>query len=342
MPVIALTLILAQLILLPSVVSAFPGIWGTARVTTQPATNITPYSATLNASITWAQIVQNNSAGNIRPVSDTEDFKIATFDAPTAKGYFRYGTSSAALTSSTPQINVPWGTPAFAQDIVSLYPCNTYYAQAVLIVSQIPTDFTPSTPNYLIALFSANGKEGLAGLGAGLNQLVVNRLSNISPENQTIVGNIISFTTPGCVYNTPSHNASGSGLSGGTVGLSNITVQTASLSATKVAPGEKVDIMATVANSGTVNGDTRVTLYINGYEVESKGLTVNSGQSTPVHFFVSQNKPGTYDVQVGGVSAGSFTVDMFNNNDILIYGIIALLTISIAGTLLMLTRKRSA
>jgi hypothetical protein len=44
---------------------------------------------------------------------------------------------------------------------------------------------------------------------------------------------------------------------------------------------------------------------------------------------------------VGGVSAGSFTVDTFNNNDILIYAVIALFTLGIAGALFMLTRKRS-
>jgi hypothetical protein len=45
---------------------------------------------------------------------------------------------------------------------------------------------------------------------------------------------------------------------------------------------------------------------------------------------------------VSGVSAGNFTVDLFTNNDILIYGVIALLTLGIAGVLYMVTRKRAA
>ena len=150
----------------------------------------------------------------------------------------------------------------------------------------------------------------------------------------------MSFTTPGCVPNTPSHNAGGVGPGGPGVGLSNISVHTAAISSTKVAPGEKVDITATVANNGTANGESKITLYINGEQVESKGVTVASGQSTPIHFYVSENEPGNYSVHVGGVSAGSFTVDAFANNDILIYGIIALFTIGIAGTIYLLARKR--
>jgi hypothetical protein len=67
-----------------------------------------------------------------------------------------------------------------------------------------------------------------------------------------------------------------------------------------------------------------------------------SGQTAPLHFYLSRNEPGTYSVTVGGVSAGSFTVDTFANNDFLIYGIIALFTIGIAAIIYMVTRKRTA
>ena len=124
--------------------------------------------------------------------------------------------------------------------------------------------------------------------------------------------------------------------------MANIMVQSAAISTPKVAPGEKVDITASVANRGSSNGDARVTLYVNGQEVESQGITLSSGQTAPLHFYVSRNEPGTYSVYVGGVSAGSFTVDVFTNNDILIYGAIALLTLGIAGVLFMITRRRTA
>ena len=124
--------------------------------------------------------------------------------------------------------------------------------------------------------------------------------------------------------------------------MANIIVQSAAISTPKVAPGEKVDITASVANRGDSNGDTKVTLYVNGQEVESQGITLSSGQTAPLHFYVSRNEPGTYSVYVGGVSAGNFTVDLFTNNDLLIYGAIALLTLGIAGALYLVTRKRAA
>jgi uncharacterized membrane protein len=124
--------------------------------------------------------------------------------------------------------------------------------------------------------------------------------------------------------------------------MANIIVQSAAVATPKVAPGEKVDITASVANRGGSNGDAKVTLYVNGQEVESQGIALSGGQTAPLHFYVSRNEPGTYSVYVGGVSAGNFTVDMFTNNDILIYGMIALLTLGIAGILYLVTRKRAA
>jgi uncharacterized membrane protein len=124
--------------------------------------------------------------------------------------------------------------------------------------------------------------------------------------------------------------------------MSNIVVQSAAIATPKATPGEKVDVTASVTNKGSSNGDAKVTLYVNGQEVESQGITLSSGQTAPLHFYLSRNEPGTYSVTVSGVSAGSFTVDTFANNDALIYGIIALLTLGIAGILYLVTRKRTA
>lgn len=126
------------------------------------------------------------------------------------------------------------------------------------------------------------------------------------------------------------------------VEMSNIVVQSATVSIPTVSPGQSVDVSAAVTNKGTASGDAKISLYINGEEVESKGVAVAGGQTTPVNFQVSRNEPGTYTVQVGNVPAGSFTVDAFANNDILIYGIIALFALGIAGTLFFILRRRTA
>jgi len=131
-----------------------------------------------------------------------------------------------------------------------------------------------------------------------------------------------SFTVnanPSLLTGTQSHGGGGSGGSGGgsgpgnqgmtPVSMPNIVVQSATVSATKVAPGETVTITANLANKGTVNATSAVKVYINGQEEAVQGVTVNSGSNRPVSFTLSRNEPGTYTVYVGGTQAGSFTVE---------------------------------
>lgn len=101
------------------------------------------------------------------------------------------------------------------------------------------------------------------------------------------------------------------------VSLSNISVKSASLSASQVAPGERVIVTANVANTGTGNGTSLIHIYVNGQEDASRGITVNSGGTSTITFDVARNQPGTYTVYVGGVNAGSFTVDQFTPDTML-------------------------
>ena len=101
------------------------------------------------------------------------------------------------------------------------------------------------------------------------------------------------------------------------VSLSNITIKSASLSATKVTPGTPVTVTANVANTGTGNGTSVVKVYINGAEEAQQGVTVLSGSTSQVNFDITRSEPGTYTVYVGGTQAGSFTVDQFTPDTIL-------------------------
>ena len=126
------------------------------------------------------------------------------------------------------------------------------------------------------------------------------------------------------------------------VQLSNIQVQSASLSAAKVAPGTPVTITASLANRGTVNGTTAIKVYINGEEETSKGVTVNSGSDLPLSFTISRSQPGNYAVYVGGVSAGSFTVDEMADSNIILFISGALILIALVmGALLLLKRRQT-
>ncbi|MFA5079562.1 MAG: CARDB domain-containing protein, partial [Dehalococcoidia bacterium] len=126
------------------------------------------------------------------------------------------------------------------------------------------------------------------------------------------------------------------------VNLSNIVVQSASLSSSKAEPGASVTVSAVVANKGTVNGSTRITVYVNGEKDQSYGVSVNSGKSTRLQFAISREMPGTYSVYVNGVSAGSFSVsDNLGNNIVLMLSSLCLLTALFLGILMTLRRRQN-
>jgi hypothetical protein len=128
----------------------------------------------------------------------------------------------------------------------------------------------------------------------------------------------------------------------GPMNLANLQVQSASISSSKVEPGIPVTIIASVVNKGTGNGTANIRVYVNGQEEVSKGVAVSSGSIVIVTFTVSRNEPGTYSVYVGGVSAGSFTVDEMANPNIILYISIALIFIAlVVGMAIMLRRKQT-
>jgi len=252
---------------------------------------------------------------------------------PCALVSFKYGEKSGEYTfESTPQLKCDNGT--FTASIGNLKPCTTYY-----VIAKVTRPEVNGLPSV--------GNSGTHGAGFGIySQTAAQILSFI--EQCTVYGSEVSFRT-GCPF-----MGQGTGGSGGTTGgitgansnpvtnLSNIVVQSATVANTKVSPGESVDIAASIINKGGSNGTSKVTLYVNGQVADSKGVTLSGGQSTTMHFSVSRNDPGNYTVIVNGVPAGSFTVDLFTNNDALIYGMIALFTIGIIGILYLVIKRRTA
>ncbi len=122
--------------------------------------------------------------------------------------------------------------------------------------------------------------------------------------------------------------------------LPSISVQSALLSAAKVAPGVSVTVTAHVTNTGAVKGSTRLTLYVNGQEESSQGVTVSSGSNMPVTFTLTRNDPGIYSVYVSGVSAGSFTVDQFADPNLILYISGALILLAFVIGAIYVTRRR--
>jgi hypothetical protein len=312
---------------------------GLPVVTTLPATNVARDLATLNATAQMPIPVKSNDGGSLVYVQYT----------PYARGYFQYGTASGVYTSITPNITMNYQDfVAFTANVTGLRPCTKYYARFVLVSVTMPSNHQKAYSDYLISFLSpGTGDARMCGLGVGLG--FTPSSSQLNNLFQAVYGNEITFTTTGCQVSTGPLGQGGSVGSGapsvtttGPIQMSNIVVQNAALAATTAAPGQKVDVTASISNKGSASGDTKVTLYVNGQEMDSQGVTVASGQTSPVHFSLSMNEPGTYTVTVGNVPAGSLTVDAFANNDFLIYGLIALFTIGIAVVIYMVTRKRTA
>jgi len=124
------------------------------------------------------------------------------------------------------------------------------------------------------------------------------------------------------------------------VSLPNIQVQSASLSSSKVSPGTPVTVTANVANRGTANGSTRIKLYVNGEEDSSQGVTVESGGNRPVDFIITRSQPGTYDVYVGSVQAGSFVVAEYIDPDVVLFISLMLIFASFGLGIIYIWRRR--
>ena len=124
------------------------------------------------------------------------------------------------------------------------------------------------------------------------------------------------------------------------VQLPNIVVQGASLSTSNAAPGAPIEVTATVVNRGSARGQTAVKLYINGLEEDSRSFTLDGGRSGSVTFRVSRDELASYDVYVGGVHAGSFTVTRDFAPDLLLIVSSALVVAALVLACIYVWRRR--
>ena len=187
-----------------------------------------------------------------------------------------------------------------------------------------------------------------ANLPYMINDVLVDGRSEGAISNYTF-SNVTSNHTISAVF-AISLIGTGSGGSSGSVSapisqqgpmnFANLQVQSASISSSRVEPGTPITIIASVANKGTSNGTANIRVYINGQEEVSKGVAVSSGSLATVTFTISRNEPGTYAVYVGGVSAGSFTVDETANPNIILYISIALILLALVVDMAIMLRRK--
>ena len=75
-----------------------------------------------------------------------------------------------------------------------------------------------------------------------------------------------------------------------------------------VKEGESITISVECSNVGGVSGSYDVVLMIDGETEDTSTVTIDAGESTTVSFDVSATQPGTYSVEIGGLT-GSYTVN---------------------------------
>ncbi|MGD0353990.1 MAG: CARDB domain-containing protein [Dehalococcoidia bacterium] len=119
----------------------------------------------------------------------------------------------------------------------------------------------------------------------------------------------------------------------GAAPIANITVQSASLSPTRVKPRSAVYVTADVVNTGTADGSARIKLYVNDTVATDQGITLRSGGRTTITFNVSCVEPGNYSVFVDNVPAGIFTVDPFADTNVVLYLVGSLIFFALVGAM---------
>ena len=326
--VVFASLVAVQLCLLPMAVEGLE----CPSVTTLPATNITTITATLNGNvnipITGVPISILMPNGIL-----LASLQYVPFIGSGALVSFKYGTAPGVYTAETPA-TVALSSGAFQANISGLFPCTTYYARAKV---QGMTD---------LRKFNRYG-DGIMGAGVGLDYKNLQRLYNGEDGCPDSDGNEISFQTTGCQIFIGTVAPTGSSFSGTTtttqpMSLPNLVTQSASLSAKTVTPGTPVTVTADIINKSTVNGNKKVTLYVNGQVETTQGITVNSGGSTQLTFNVSRSEPGDYSVYVDGVPAGSFKVELVRESDCILIFSAALLGLAFLIGMVMLWRRQRA
>ncbi|ARS91377.1 right-handed parallel beta-helix repeat-containing protein [Natrarchaeobaculum aegyptiacum] len=97
-----------------------------------------------------------------------------------------------------------------------------------------------------------------------------------------------------------------------------LEVSEASATPTELETGENVTITASVENVGDEDGELIVPLEVDGEVIDTETVELDVGNTTPVAFTHAFDTRGEYEVSVGGVDAGTVTVNAGPN--LVVYG----------------------
>ncbi|WP_256391666.1 CARDB domain-containing protein [Natronoarchaeum rubrum] len=85
-------------------------------------------------------------------------------------------------------------------------------------------------------------------------------------------------------------------------------VRDPSLASASIAPGETVDVTATIENTGGSTGEFTAELAVGGTVLETRTVRLGPGETTTITFTRTFDRPGRYEIAISGASAGELDV----------------------------------
>jgi subtilisin family serine protease len=287
--------------------------WGYGLIDLQKTSNKAPQSANVQSSTGQGQVTFSTNAGTIGRLS-------ATGGGPVPQGSGLY--------------TFPFGL--FSYDISELS-----IGETIQVTITLPAAGPTQWMHY-----NGNGWEQVPVISVNGNIMVIRLTDGGIGDDDAADGDIEDPGGPIVISSSISTKPPSSSATMSSTPLSppvmlpNVTVQSARLSTTTVTPGTPVTVTADVTNRSTVNGNKRVTLYVNGQVENSQSTTVNSGGSSQLTFSVSRSEPGDYSVYVDGMPAGSFQVEMVTGNDVILICSATLIAMAFLPGMIMLRRRQ--
>jgi adhesin/invasin len=249
--------------------------------------------------------------------------------------------------------NCPAGTPTFAASSGIFY---DVHVDNTVGLNSITIQFSPATAStfieYWTGTFWRRASQQTNSGGVVTVTVTATTFPNLTDLSGLFFGSGIPTVDPPApapesvnpldLFTPPSHGASMPAVTTpqAPVTLPNIQIQSAGISAKTVTPGTPITVTADIANRSAVNGNKKVTLYVNGQVETTQAVTVNSGSSSKLTFNVSRSEPGDYAVYVDGVPAGSFKVEMVTGNDLILIFSVSLIALAFICGLVMLWRRQ--
>ena len=113
------------------------------------------------------------------------------------------------------------------------------------------------------------------------------------------------------------------------------------ISPASVRPGQPVTVVVPVTNLGSTDNSLNLTFNINGVMEEQKSVPLKAGESRTAYFVTGQKEPGTYTIEVSGMT-GTFSVSGEPVRNWMGWLAGAGAVILLAGVLLVIYRRKLA